>query len=68
MRPWARHGAPANFTSEESDDQLSRIYGPKLARLRQLKATYDPDNVFRLNQNISPGRTADQVPAASQRA
>jgi FAD/FMN-containing dehydrogenase len=29
-------------------------YGPTLERLRQVKAAYDPDNVFRINQNIIP--------------
>lgn len=43
-----------NFITEISDDDLADSYGKKLKRLRQLKSTYDPTNLFRLNQNIPP--------------
>jgi FAD/FMN-containing dehydrogenase len=33
---------------------LSAVYGPNLPRLRQIKAKYDPENVFHLNLNIPP--------------
>jgi FAD/FMN-containing dehydrogenase len=40
---------------EEGDDRIRAAYGPKkYDRLKALKREWDPDNFFRLNQNISP--------------
>ena len=44
-----------NFLMEEGADRIREAYGPaKLGRLQALKRRYDPDNRFRLNQNIPP--------------
>jgi FAD/FMN-containing dehydrogenase len=43
------------FLADEGEDRIRAAYpGPTWDRLRQVKATYDPDNLFRLNQNIPP--------------
>ena len=55
MRPFSTGGAYLNFTPE---DRVRDAYGDaKYARLLALKDRYDPDNLFRLNQNIRPSRT-----------
>jgi FAD/FMN-containing dehydrogenase len=46
-----------NFLSdaEEGEDRIRAAYGPeKYDRLKTLKRKWDPDNFFRINQNISP--------------
>ena len=34
---------------------MDSAFGRNLKRLAEAKASYDPDNLFRLNNNISPG-------------
>jgi FAD/FMN-containing dehydrogenase len=54
LRPYARPGMSLNFYTEIGDEDLRSMWGGKLDRLRELKARYDPTNLFRLNQNIQP--------------
>jgi FAD/FMN-containing dehydrogenase len=53
-RPYASSTAYVNFLSEEDGERLSSTYGGNYGRLRQIKTKYDPENVFRVNQNIKP--------------
>ena len=50
-------GAYANGNSDAGPEQSRLIYGDaKLARLADLKRTWDPDNVFHVNPNVAPAK------------
>jgi FAD/FMN-containing dehydrogenase len=53
-KPHATGGVYVNFLGEDEADRLSGAYGANLERLAAIKATYDPGNLFRVNQNIAP--------------
>ena len=68
VRSWVRESVEAarslegvsgtylNFSADESTEQavVEQQYGDNLARLKRIKRAYDPDNLFRVNNNIQP--------------
>jgi FAD/FMN-containing dehydrogenase len=57
MAPHATGGVYVNFMPEDEAQRVSAgAYGPNYERLAKLKARYDPENLFRMNQNIAPAR------------
>jgi hypothetical protein len=53
LRPYSR-GAYVNLLEDEGPERVGEAYGGNYARLAALKAVYDPENMFRSNQNIAP--------------
>jgi FAD/FMN-containing dehydrogenase len=56
VHPHCAPGAYVNFMMEEGADRIAATYSGNYARLRQVKAQYDPGNLFRVNQNIEPAK------------
>jgi len=54
MDRFATDGIYLNFIGDEGPGRVKDAFGPNYARLQAVKREYDPDNVFRLNQNITP--------------
>ena len=53
--PYSADGsAYINFMMEEGEDRIEGTYGANYERLRAIKAKYDPENFFSVNQNIPP--------------
>jgi FAD/FMN-containing dehydrogenase len=56
LTPHATGGVYVNFMPEDEAQRVrAGAYGANYDRLARLKAKYDPDNLFRMNQNIRPG-------------
>jgi FAD/FMN-containing dehydrogenase len=54
LHPYGAGGAYVNFMMEEGEDRVRASYRGNYDRLAKVKAKYDPDNFFRVNQNIKP--------------
>ena len=52
--PYSAGGAYVNFMMDEGQERVQATYRQNYERLAEIKASYDPDNLFRVNQNIHP--------------
>ena len=67
VHPYNMEGGYTNFMMEdEAEERIQSTFGDNYQRLARVKAKYDPNNLFRVNQNIRPLTSA--APAGESRA
>ena len=54
VEPYSKNGRYVNDVANSAPDLAAGYYGDKYDRLVEVKRAWDPDNFFRLNQNITP--------------
>jgi FAD/FMN-containing dehydrogenase len=54
LHPYSAGGSYVNFLMEEGQERVQTTYRDNYPRLAAIKAKYDPENFFRVNQNIKP--------------
>jgi len=54
LHPYSMGGSYSNFMMDEGQERVQAAFGSNYARLAEIKAKYDPNNVFHVNQNIRP--------------
>jgi FAD/FMN-containing dehydrogenase len=58
VQPFSTGGVYVNYMDADESDRIGEAYGSThYARLAKLKERYDPDNLFRMNQNIAPSKS-----------
>jgi hypothetical protein len=58
FRPAMKPGVYINFMSGDEQDRVPEAYQERWDRMVAVKTHYDPNNFFRLNQNVPPGKLA----------
>jgi FAD/FMN-containing dehydrogenase len=56
LHPYSAGGGYVNMIMDEGEERVKAAYGDNYPRLAQIKAKYDPQNLFHVNQNIKPAR------------
>jgi hypothetical protein len=59
MQPHLEDSVYVNNLGDEGPERVQAAYGNNYSRLAALKRTYDPDNLFRANQNVNPNPSHD---------
>ena len=55
LEPYTAPKVYVNYLAEDETARVANAFGPNLDRLVEVKRSYDPENLFRLNPNIDPG-------------
>ena len=56
LHPYSAGGAYLNMVMDEGEERVKASYRDNHTRLSQVKARVDPQNFFRINQNIKPAK------------
>lgn len=62
LHPHSAGGAYVNMMMDEGEERVKAAYRDNYARLAAVKAKYDPNNLFHINQNIKPAVTQPDYP------
>jgi FAD/FMN-containing dehydrogenase len=65
LHPYSAGGAYVNFMMDEGEERVKATYGDNYERLVAIKNKYDPDNLFRVNQNIKPTKKKSETPVSA---
>jgi len=57
LHPFSAGGGYVNMIMDEGEERVKAAYRDNYARLAQIKAKYDPQNFFHVNQNIKPTKS-----------
>lgn len=60
LRPAMKPGVYVNFMSSDEQDRVPEAYHERWDRMVAVKSHYDPNNFFRLNQNVPPRKVAEK--------
>ena len=60
LRPAMKPGVYVNFMSGDEQDRVPEAYQERWERMVAVKSHYDPNNFFRLNQNVPPRKLAEK--------
>ena len=61
LRPAMKPGVYVNFMSGDEQERVPEAYHERWERMVRVKSHYDPDNFFRLNQNVLPQKVAARL-------
>ena len=60
LHPYSMGGAYSNFMMDEGRERIKASFRENYERLAKIKSKYDPENFFRVNQNIQPENSNEQ--------